>query len=208
MNVPKFRIIIQESVTNFINRLSDVGMEQQDYKYIDQVLKGDHRAYAYLVDKYKYMVYTIAVKMVENEAEAEDIAQEVFIKAYRQLYRFERRSKFSTWLYTIAYRTAASKLKENALDMTPLTDELSDTYWSEETSTEAPPMEASEQQRFVRDAIGQLPKLEAVVVTLYYLDERSVKEIQEITGLTAENIKIRLFRARKKLEHSLRFLLE
>ena len=102
MNVPKFRIIIQESVTNFINRLSDVGMEQQDYKYIDQVLKGDHRAYAYLVDKYKYMVYTIAVKMVENEAEAEDIAQEVFIKAYRQLYRFERRSKFSTWLYTIA----------------------------------------------------------------------------------------------------------
>ena len=68
--------------------------------------------------------------------------------------------------------------------------------------------EASEQQRFVRDAIGQLPKLEAVVVTLYYLDERSVKEIQEITGLTAENIKIRLFRARKKLEHSLRFLLE
>ncbi len=69
-------------------------------------------------------------------------------------------------------------------------------------------MEASEQQQFVRDAINQLPKLEAVVVTLYYLDERSVKEIQEITGLTTENIKIRLFRARKKLEHSLRFLLD
>jgi len=182
-------------------------MENQDYTYIDRILKGDHRAFAYLVNKYKHMVYTIALKIVENETEAEDVAQEAFVKAYRQIHTFERRAKFSTWLYTVAYRTALSKLKENTLDTAPLSDELSDTYVEEDTTVNLDSLEVAEQQRYVREAIGKLPKLEAVVVTLYYLDERSVKEIQEITGLTAENIKIRLFRARKKLEVSLRFLL-
>ncbi|MFN3382684.1 MAG: RNA polymerase sigma factor [Runella zeae] len=179
-------------------------MKHHDLFYIDKVLKGDTTAFAFLVDKYKHMVYTIALKISDNEADAEDIAQESFVKAYRQLHTFEGKSKFSTWLYTIAYRTALAQLQENTIDTAPITEEIADTYAPDPLSSS---LEANEQQRYVREAIQRLPKIEALLVTLYYLEENSVKEIQEITGLTAENIKIRLFRARKKLEQWLRFLL-
>ncbi len=181
-------------------------MKHQDQIYIDSVLKGDHAAFAFLVDKYKYMAYTIALKIMDNEADAEDIAQESFIKAYRQLHTFEGKAKFSTWLYTIVYRTAISKTQENTLEMHPMTDEMAENYAPDSFTPQSEKMEAAEQQRYVREAIRRLPKIEALLVTLYYLEENSVKEIQEITGLTADNIKIRLFRARKKLEGWLRFL--
>lgn len=179
-------------------------MKHHDLFYIDRVLKGDTAAFAFLVDKYKHMVYTIALKISDNEADAEDIAQESFVKAYRQLHTFEGKSKFSTWLYTIAYRTALAQIQENTIDTAPITKEIADTYAPDPLSSS---VEANEQQYYVREAIQRLPKIEALLVTLYYLEENSVKEMQEITGLTAENIKIRLFRARKKLEQWLRFLL-
>lgn len=182
-------------------------MKHHDQIYIDRVLKGDHAAFAFLVDKYKYMAYTIALKILDDEADAEDIAQESFIKAYRQIHTFEGKSKFSTWLYTIVYRTAISKTQENTLEMDSMTDEITENYALDSFTPQVEKMEADEQQKYVREALQRLPKIEALLVTLYYLEENSVKEIQEITGLTAENIKIRLFRARKKLEQSLRFLL-
>jgi RNA polymerase sigma-70 factor (ECF subfamily) len=182
-------------------------MKHHDQIYIDSVLKGDHAAFAFLVDKYKYMAYTIALKILDNEAEAEDIAQESFIKAYRQIHTFEGKSKFSTWLYTIVYRTALSKTQENTLETFSMTDDIAGNYAPDSFTPQIETLEAAEQQKYVREAIQRLPKIEALLVTLYYLEENSVKEIQKITGFTAENIKIRLFRARKKLEQSLRFLM-
>lgn len=182
-------------------------MKHHDQIYIDRILKGDHTAFAFLVDKYKYMAYTIALKIMDNEADAEDIAQESFIKAYRQIHTFEGKAKFSTWLYTIVYRTALSKTQENTLETFSMTDDIVENYAPDSFTPQIETMEAAEQQKYVREAIQRLPKIEALLVTLYYLEENSIKEIQEITGLTAENIKIRLFRARKKLEQSLRFLM-
>jgi RNA polymerase sigma factor (sigma-70 family) len=182
-------------------------MENHDQIHIDRVLKGDHAAFAVLVDKYKRMVYTVALKIMDNAADAEDIAQESFVKAYRQLHTFEGKSKFSTWLYTIVYRTAVSKLQENNLETQPITPEIADHYANDGTVSAVEKLQAADQQRYVRMAIQRLPKMEALLVTLYYLEENSVKEIQEITGLTTENIKIRLFRARKKLEEWLQFLM-
>ena len=182
-------------------------MEHHDQLYIDRVLKGDHRAFAYLVDTYKHMVYTIALKIMDNEADAEDVAQESFVKIYRQLHTFEGKSKFSTWLYTIVYRIAVSKLQVNTLDTSPISDEIAENYASERTPVSIDRLEAADQQRYVEEAIQKLPRLEAVLITLYYLEEHSIKEIQEITGLTGDNVKIKLYRARKKLEQRLRFLL-
>ncbi len=182
-------------------------MENHDQIHIDRVLKGDHAAFGILVEKYKRMVYTVALKIMDNAADAEDIAQESFVKAYRQLHTFEGKSKFSTWLYTIVYRTAVSKLKENNLETQPITPEITDQYAPDRTMSAVEELQASDQQRYVRAAIQRLPKMEALLITLYYLEENSVKEIQEITGLTTENIKVRLFRARKKLEEWLQFLM-
>lgn len=178
-----------------------------DQFHIGQVKRGNLASYTFLVNKYKNMAFTIALKILPNAQDAEDAAQESFIKAYQQIGTFEGKSKFSTWLYTIVYRTSVSKLQERRIAVTSIDDDLGDSY--DYTYTE-PPVQAllaSERDRFVKEAINRLPKIEALIVTLYYLDENSVEEISEITGLTASNIKVKLFRARKVLGQELKFLL-
>ncbi len=85
----------------------------EDQTYVDRVKAGDSLAYAFLVDKYKNMAFTIALKVTGNREEAEDVAQEGFLKAYQQIGAFAGRSKFSTWLYTIVYRTALNHRQKN-----------------------------------------------------------------------------------------------
>lgn len=182
-------------------------MEHPDQRYIDRVLNGDHRAFAHLVEAYKHMAYTIARRLTGNEADAEDVAQESFVKAYRQLHTFEGKAKFSTWLYTIVYRTAVTKMQEKRPDAFALADDVSENEAHDPSAAPVDQLQARDEQRHVREAIQRLPKTDALLITLYYLEEHSVKEIQDITGLTAENIKVRLFRSRKKLEQWLSFLL-
>ena len=78
--------------------------------YIERVKKGDTASFQFLVEKYQDLVFSVALKVVRNPDDAQDAAQEGFIKAYQQLYKFEGKSKFSTWLYTITYRAAVDKL--------------------------------------------------------------------------------------------------
>ena len=87
-----------------------------DQIYIDKILQGDSNAYAYLIDKYKNMAYTIAIKIVKNTEDAEEVAQDSFLKAFQKLETFKGDSKFSTWLYTIIYRNAISKTKPASIN--------------------------------------------------------------------------------------------
>jgi RNA polymerase sigma factor (sigma-70 family) len=86
---------------------------QNEQTYINRVLKGDGSAYRFLVENNKRIVYSIAFRILNNKEDAEDAAQESFMKAYHQLHTFEGKSKFSTWLYTITYRICVSRLKRN-----------------------------------------------------------------------------------------------
>jgi RNA polymerase sigma factor (sigma-70 family) len=174
--------------------------------YIARIRNGDSAAYAFIVDEYKYMAYTLAVKILKNQEDAEDASQESFIKAYQQINQFEGKSKFSTWLYTIVYRTAISKQKEKRIQTTVISPSINENYPEDDESSSD--LESTDEQRHVRAAIDRLPTPDGLIVTLFYVNESSVKEIQLITGLSAPNIKIRLFRARKKLERELHFLLE
>jgi RNA polymerase sigma-70 factor (ECF subfamily) len=180
----------------------------EDQIYVNKVKGGDPASYAFLVDKYKYMAYTIALKIVRNTEDAKDIAQESFVKAYQQLHQFEGRSKFSTWLYTIVYRTAISKQKENKIETLSINDHIRDTYSPDHHVPQLAQLEVIDEQRYVKQAIQKLPGTEALLITLFYINENSVREIGEITGLSTANIKIKLLRARKKLERELKFLLE
>ncbi len=179
--------------------------EEQDY--IDRVKNGDSASYAFIVDSNKHMAYMIALKIVRNPEEAEDIAQESFIKAFQQLHQFQGKAKFSTWLYTIVYRTAVSRLKENRIETLSISATITENYHEDDRSPQEDQMRMKDEQRYVKQAIEKLPRTEALLVTLYYLNENSVKEIQQITGLSLPNIKINLFRARKRLEKELQFLL-
>ncbi len=177
-----------------------------DQAYVDRVKAGDSLAYAFLVDKYKNMAFTIALKVTGNREEAEDVAQEGFLKAYQQIGAFAGRSKFSTWLYTIVYRTALNHRKKNRLPSFSLNPQAA-RQPAAHTTPAPEQLQAQQEQQYVKEAIDRLPPLEALLVTLYYLDENSTREIGEITGLSLANIKIKLFRARKRLEKELAFLL-
>lgn len=177
---------------------------QDDY-YIDSVLDGDTSAYAFLVDKYKHMAYTIALRVLRNDEDAEDAAQESFIKIFQQLKGFERKSKFSTWLYTIVYRTAIYKRKHRKDHFFSIDEGLDERF---DTALHVyDNLHQRDECQHVHQAIAKLPQTESVLVTLYYINENSIPEIRDITGLSTPNIKIRLFRARKKLERELHYLL-
>ena len=179
-----------------------------DQIYIDRVLEGDTNAFAYLIDKYKNMAYTVAIKIVKNEEDAEEVAQDSFLKAYQKLDSFKGDSKFSTWLYTIVYRNSISKIRKKNMVTTDI-----DAFVIENHTTdfEFPQIEAiknGEQKKYVNQAISNLSEMDALLITLFYLNESSVEEIGKITNLTKTNIKVKLFRARKKLFNELSLLLK
>ncbi|HEY1063341.1 MAG TPA: sigma-70 family RNA polymerase sigma factor [Daejeonella sp.] len=178
---------------------------KDDHILIGRISDGDSSAYRFLVDRNKKIVYSIAFRILGNKEDAEDASQESFIKAYNQLHTFEGKSKFSTWIYTITYRTCVSRLQKKSIDINTIDQEIIEEY---SDSTDNPHQELSKKEVriIVKESINKLPKLDALIITLYYFNENSINEIEEITGLTASNIKIKLFRARKILEHELKFL--
>ena len=180
----------------------------KDQIYIEKVLQGDSSSYSYLVDNYKNMVYTIALKIVKNPEDAEEVAQDSFVKAFKQLQSFKGNSKFSTWLYTIVYRTAISKIRKKKLEVTDIDEYVIENHSIDFSFPQLDLLKVGEQKKYVTFAINTLPEIDALLITLFYLNENTFDEIIQITGLTKTNIKVRLFRARKKLYKELSKLLK
>jgi RNA polymerase sigma-70 factor (ECF subfamily) len=180
-------------------------MKVEDQFYIDKVLAGQTASYTFLIERYKSMVFTIAMKIVRNREDAEEVAQDCFIKAYQKLETYKGESKFSTWLYSIVYRTAISRIRKKQIELSDISDKM---YKIPEDSVD--PLELmkyEEQREFVGKAINLLPEMDAALVTLYYLNDSSVEEIEQITGLSNSNVKTKLFRARKKMYDILQVML-
>ena len=172
---------------------------QQDNTYITKVLEGDRNAYAYLVDKYKTMVYSLALRLVKDREEAEEISQDAFIKAYQSLASFRGKSKFSSWLYRIVYNTAISKLRQQPAGKVSLDDSnISGTLYME-SKENYNTLSAGERKKYLEVALDSLDTDEKMFVILYYYEERDLDEIAEIAGLTKTNTKVKLYRARKKM---------
>lgn len=180
----------------------------KDQIYIEKILQGDISSYNYLVNNYKDMVYTIALKIVRNHEDAEEIAQDSFVKAFQKLQSFRGESKFSTWLYTIVYRTAISKIRKKNIETTDIDDFVIENHSVDFSFPQLDLLKVEEQKKYVKIAIDSLSELDALLITLFYLNENTFDEINEITGLTKTNIKVRLFRARKKLYKELYQILE
>jgi RNA polymerase sigma factor (sigma-70 family) len=171
----------------------------EDNIYITKVLEGDRNAYAYLVDKYKTMVYSLALRLVKDKEEAEEISQDAFVKAYQSLASFKGKAKFSSWLYRIVYNTAISKLRQQpagkvSLDESNITDIL---YMESIEHYEA--LAAGERKKYLEKALDSLESDEKMFVILYYYEERDLDEIATIAGLTKTNTKVKLYRSRKKM---------
>jgi RNA polymerase sigma-70 factor (ECF subfamily) len=172
---------------------------QNDQFYIAKVINGDTNAFASLVDAYKNMVFSLAFKMTKNREEAEEISQDSFIKAYKNLSKFKGDSKFSTWLYRIAYHTCLDNIKKNKYHNN--TFEINEITFNQIKATETilEGIERKERAKIMEICLDKLPDEERIIIWMFYYDELSLKEIMEVTSLSEANLKVKLHRARKKL---------
>lgn len=161
---------------------------------IARILEGDSRAYGELVRQYQHMVYTACHRVLRNAEDAEEATQDSFVKAYQHLRGFTGSSKFSTWLFSIAYRTAVSHARRRRTEGGSV-DELSQHPAAEPDSASG----HGDLKENLDRALAQLPSEDASILSFYYLEEMSVEEIVTVTGLGASNVKVKLHRGRKKL---------
>ena len=145
------------------------------------------------------MAFTIAHKIVRNREDAEEIAQDAFVKAYQSLRSFKGDSKFSTWLYRIVYNAAISHTRRKKQDFTPLDERVVGETTEDEIFENLDSLDTELQSKLVNEAINSLPADESAIVTLFYLKENTIDDISQITGLSVSNVKVKLFRIRKKL---------
>ncbi|MCX6246313.1 MAG: RNA polymerase sigma factor [Bacteroidetes bacterium] len=181
---------------------------QDDNETIGRVLSGDVAAYASLVTKHKSLVFSIILKVVNNREDAEEISQDVFLKAYQSLGTFERKSKFSTWLYRIAYNAAISKTRKKKVEMVPIEESVITNYSTDEVGRNMNEMDENDRQRVLEKALLRLPEEDNLLITLFYKNENSIDDISEITGLSVSNVKVRLHRIRKKLYEEMNELMK
>lgn len=170
----------------------------QDVDIIQSVLQGNKAAFAVLVDRYQSYVFTIVNRLIAVREEAEDVSQEVFVKAYLSLAGFKGTSKFSTWLYTIAHTSAISHLRKSRPDVV-FADENTMAATTDNNSTYHQPQYNS-LRTAVNSCIKLLPPDDAEIITLFYLAEQSIEEISTIMRMEPNTAKVKLHRARQKLK--------
>jgi RNA polymerase sigma-70 factor (ECF subfamily) len=170
-----------------------------DRETIDKILDGNPEVFADLVNRYKDMVFTLALRIVKNAEDAEEISQDAFVKAYKALPGFKGNAKFSTWLFRIVYNTAISKVRKKRKNDLYLED-ISELPGCKE-SGESTAWDQSEEdaKRLLNRLLEKVTMEERSILTLYYLHENSVEDISQITGLSKSNVKVKLFRSRNKL---------
>ena len=174
-------------------------MDAQEVKYtIKRVKDGDKEAFSSLVNAYKDMVFTVCLRMLSSDADAEEAAQDVFVKAFRSIGSFQAKAKFSTWLYRIAYNHCISVIRKK-VKMIDLVDDIPEGEVDEGEMNGLDKISAEERSKYLKLAIESLAETDAVVVTLFYYDELSLEEIAQVTGLSSSNIRIKLHRSRKKM---------
>jgi len=175
-----------------------------DHEIISQVLNGNQKAYAMLVDRYQNYVFTLALRFTKNREDAEEVAQDIFVKAYRALADFKGNSKFSTWLYTIVNNTCITFLRKKRLEVHSLDKEgVFEVADSVDSGFRANLVEAKSRVTMVNEAIGLLSPDDAEVITLFYKSEQSLEEIAGILGIETNTAKVRLHRARARLKEKM-----
>jgi len=175
--------------------------ETSDEYIITGVLKGDHTLFAQLVERYQNFVFTIVLRYIKSREDAEEVAQDVFVKAYRSLADFKGTAKFSTWLYTIATTTSITFLRKKKLEIHSLDNEkVFETVNNVEGSMPANVVEQKSKVAMVNNAIALLSPDDAQIIQLFYKGEQTLEEIAQILGIEANAVKVRLHRARTRLK--------
>jgi len=179
-----------------------------DIELIRQVLAGNQAVYADLVKRHQRYVFTLALRFAKNREDAEEIAQDCFIKAYKALAGFQQQSKFTTWLYTIVYTTAMTFLRRKKLETYSLDDDAVFIEVNHQSDFKSNLAEQKSQSYYINLAISQLSPDDAAVLTLFYQGEQSLEEIAAVVKMETNTVKVKLHRARHRLKEKLEILLK
>lgn len=178
--------------------------ETTDHEIITRVLRGDQQAYGMLVGKYQQYVFTLAFRLTQSREDAEEIAQDTFVKAYRSLADFKGSSKFSTWLYTIAHNTGITFLRKKKMQVHSMDEEKNFLQLeNQESDFRSNQVEEKSKHQMVNRAIAMLSAEDAQIITLFYKGDQSLQEIGQVMGLDPNTVKVRLFRARQRLKEKM-----
>ena len=170
-----------------------------DDLYLKKIIDGDTGSFRYFIQKYKDAGYSLAMSVVKDEFQAQEVLQNAFIKAYSGLATFKGKSKFSTWFYRILINEAfkSSKRKNNRTHIELIAGKIPDSDYFEASDKE------EYQKHCINEALERINPRERLALRLFYLEECSVEEITEITGWTESNVKVILHRARGHMKQAL-----
>lgn len=175
----------------------------QDQVLIDRCLAGDSRAFDDLITRYKKQVFALIFRLVHNQTDAEDIAQETFIKAYRSFGSYDPSYPIITWLFKIAHNSAIDFLRARKPESLSIHDEDNPLDIQDTDNSLEEKIEASSQQELIETVLGSLPPLYREILILRHQQELSYEEISQSLDIPVGTVKIRLFRARDIMKHKL-----
>ena len=164
-----------------------------EYQLIQGVIKGENKAIRFLLQKYQNYVYTVCHSVLRTKQESEEATQDTFLKIIRALPKYVKKGKLSTWIYSIAYRTALDYLKsrKNTIGL--------DNYDKSLPNEVEEGMRYEERNKALENLVDKLSPEDARLIRMYYLGEMSIKEVASHSAISESNVKIKLFRARKTL---------
>ncbi len=196
---------------NIINRNIAPLLHNEETKYIEQAVKGDNKAFEYLVKKYEQRIYDLAFKILNNSDEASDVLQETFLQAYRALLKFRSQSSFSTWLYRIAMNNCLMKIRKQKLQNTESLDNdvnndgeyirphtIQDWSFNPEATAEN-----TELKEVLTKTISALAPDYRTVLILHDMQGLSNREVSNILKVSLSAMKSRLHRARNYVRQQL-----
>ena len=172
---------------------------EEELILIEKIKAGDDELYKFLVDSYSAKILSIVKGVVRNSADAEEVAQDVFVKAFFSLKKFRGESSFSTWIYRIAYNMSISRVRKKSryvnvenISSFAVTD-------NSDSSTDNESLTKEELFRIMDSIIEKLDPGERFLIHSFYNHEKSIKEISEITGISESNVKVKLHRIKKRI---------
>lgn len=166
---------------------------------IDAILNGNAQEFSKLVEEYKNIVFTVALRMLKNTEEAEEVAQDTFVKVFKSLNSFKRDSKLSTWIYRIAYNTCLDRIKKNKKEMYNVSMDEMEGFEIAQVDNALGQLITDEKSMLVKKCVARLSPKDAALISFFYFEEKNLNELSEILNLTENNVKVGLFRARKRL---------
>lgn len=180
-----------------------------DIALIEKALSGERGAYEALVKRHQSYVFTLAMRFTRSREDAEEVAQDSFLKAFRNLRSFQGQSRFTTWLYTIVYTTAMTHLRKRRHDFVSLDDDQHPVNTGNyQTDGAGLLLEKKIERQYIEKAIERLLPDDATILTLFYLGEQSLEEIARTMGIPAGTVKVKLHRSRQRFRIQLEHILK